>query len=351
MVEDGCVAGVTIQKLAKLAGVSLATVSRSLNTPHLVSPATLAKVQQVIRENDYVYKAMGRTLPKRRGSVIGVIIPSPSISVFASTLIGIQEVAFHKGYSLMVANTNYDAATEYHQLRQMQEQRVAGIIIAGYDMLNETLVLDIMKNGTPVMVMWDKVTHIPVNYVAIDNFRGAYASTDHCLRLGHTRIGALICVFSCNSRTRERLEGYQAALADHGIEYDPSLVISKKPTLVAGKEAAMRFLAMDSTPSAIICGGDHLAIGAMSVLSAAGKSVPDDISICGFDDVEMASYCQPSLTTIRVPCPEIGRLSMELLLEVIEQNDGQLRRCTLDTDLVIRRSCSRYTHKEGSQMV
>jgi len=338
---------ITIQKLAELAGVSQATISRSLNAPHLVSPATLAKVQQVMRENSYVYKATGYTLPKRRAPVIGVIIPSPSVSAFASTLIGIQEVAFHKGYPLIVASTLYDTATEYFQLKQFLEHRVAGIIIAGYDIQNEALILEIMKNGIPVLVMWDKVTHIPINYVAIDNFKGAYTATEYLLRLGHTRIGALICVFSCNSRTRDRLEGYQAALADYGVPYDPGLVISKKPLLTSGKEAAGRLLAMDNPPTAITCGSDHLAIGAISVLREAGLSIPDDISVCGFDDVDMASYCCPPLTTIKVPCSEIGRLSMELMLEIIEQNDNQLRRCTLDTNLVIRKSCIENRKKEA----
>lgn len=338
-------AGMTIQELAALAGVSPATISRSINAPHLVSPATLARIQQVMRDNNYVYKAMGQTIGKRRSAVLGVIIPSPSIAVFATTLIGIQEVAFSKGYPLIVANTYYDAATEYHLLKQFQEYRVAGIIIAGYDIQNEALILEIMQSGIPVLVIWDKVTHIPINYVGINNFKAAYAATEYLLQLKHTRIGALICLFSCNSRTRERLEGYQSALADYGVPYDPSLVISKKPTLTSGKEAAYRLLSMEEPPSAIVCGSDYLAIGAMSVIHESGRKVPDDISICGFDDVDMASYCSPPLTTIRVPCREIGRLSMELMLEIIEQKDDQLRRCTLETDLVFRKSCKEKTEE------
>ena len=334
-------ASVTVKNIAKIAGVSATTVSRCVHSPELVRPATLQRVQEMMREHRYVYNAAAASLSRRRSSAVAVTIPTPEVFVFAQTLVGIQEVAFKRNSPLFVGNTHYNPALERGILRQCLEHRIGGIIMAGYDPSNEGQVLELAPNGIPCVIIWEKPDNEQFDYVGIDNYQGTRSALDYLLALGHRRIGAVLGPTATNSRSRHRLQAYQDALAVWGIPYDPGLVLIREPMLLPGKEAAVYFLSLPTTPTAIFVGSDHLAIALMAALREQGVRVPEDVSICGFDGNDVAAYLVPALTTVRVPSTEMGRLAMTFLLEMqAEEMRVRPRRCLLDTELLIRQSCA-----------
>ena len=161
-------AQVTVKKIAKIAGVSATTVSRCFHSPHLVRPVTLQRIQEAIREHNYVYNATAANFSRRRSSAVAVTIPTPEVSVFAQTLVGIQEVAFKRNSPLFVGNTHYDPILERGILRQCLEHRFGGIIMAGYDPSNEGQVLELMANNIPCIIIWEKPDNAQFDYVGID---------------------------------------------------------------------------------------------------------------------------------------------------------------------------------------
>jgi DNA-binding LacI/PurR family transcriptional regulator len=333
-------AQITIQDVARLAGVSAATVSRALHSPHLVSQGTRENIQRVMRENHYIYNAAAADFSRNKSSVVGVFIPTTAGTVFAGTVGAIEEYAYEHGFPLMVSNTRYDPDIEAALLHQCLERRLAGVILTGYCQANEALILSMAEKGLPCLVAWEILPDsLPLSYVGIDNYQAAFDATDHLLGLGHRRVGLIVGPRSGILRARRRFDGYAAALEARGIPYDPSLVIERQPSMLNGKEAMSRLLHLSKPPTAVFAASDFLAIGALAAVREAGLQVPQDISVMGFDDIEFANYCNPPLTTVRVPGQEIGRMAVSLLMDLIAEGPPPRRLC-LDTQLVLRKSCA-----------
>lgn len=333
-------AQITIQDVALLAGVSPATVSRALHSPHLVSQPTRENIQRIMREQDYVYNASAADLSRKKSSVLGIFIPTTAGTVFAGTVGAIEEYAYEHGFPLMVSNTRYDPEIEAALLHKCLERRLAGVILTGYCQANEGLILSLADKGLPCLVAWEILPEsLPLSYVGIDNYQAAFEATDHLLSLGHRRVGLLVGPRSGILRARRRYDGYVAALLARGIACDPSLVIERRPSMLNGKEGMTRLLHLPEPPTAVFAASDFLAIGALAAVRDADLRVPDDISVVGFDDIEFANYCSPPLTTVRVPSQEIGHMAASLLMDFIAAGDAIPRRLCLDTELVLRKSC------------
>ncbi len=332
---------VTVQKLAELAGVSPATVSRCIHAPHMVRPTTLQRVQQIMLAHNYVPASSSADGAQRRSSVVAVSIPSQSIAVFAHTLSGIQEVAFEHNTPLFVGCTRYKPELERSILRQCIEQRVGGVILAGFDPSNADLVWELHAGGIPCTVLWEEPENPRICCVGIDNYRGARNALDYIVSMGHRRIAVILPPMETNNRTRLRLAAYRDTMATHKIPYDPELVFFREPLPKFAKEAIEHLLSLQRPPTAILSGCDHMALSVMSELRERGLRVPEDISLCGFDGDEISSLISPGLTSIRVPSIEVGRLGMTFLLEMMASEvPRKPRRCLLDTELVIRSSCA-----------
>lgn len=332
-------AKITIEKVAELAGVSPATVSRSLHSPNLVREATRQRVLKVIKESNYVYHALAADLSRRRSSTIGLIIPSTTGSIFVRTVFAILEMAQGHGYTVTIGNSRYDSATELSLLRRFNEHRLAGLLLTGYSVSEEQLRDQIDRSGVPVVIMWEKLDDPSLSYVGIDNYRAAYKMTEYLIGLKHRRIGLIIGPYSKVNRVRKRLEGYRECLADHGLPLDDSLVVEKEPNLADGMEAMNRLLSLPVPPTAVFAASDALAFGAMAAAKERGLKVPEDISISGFDDIDFSAYVDPPLTTIRVGGIEIGEIAVKCLLDMIENPSPQPRQVCLKTDLIVRDSC------------
>ncbi len=327
----------TVTDVAREAGVSSATVSRVLNRPYLVHESTRERVLKAMEACGYVTNALARGLSSRRTFTVGIIIPTITNPIFASSTGGAQEVFQHHGYTLFMGATDYDRDQEARLIRSFMEQQVDGLILTGYER-DPGLYEDLSRRNFPFIVTWTIVEDGRVPFIGFDNHRSAYRMTDYLADLGHQRIGMICGEPTKSDRARQRLEGYRHCLEDRGIPFPQELVIKRPYTFLDGKEAVWRMLALSPPPTAIFCANDILAIGAVHGIQEHGLDVPGDISVAGFDDLGFASYISPPLTTVRVPAREMGQRSAEALLEAIREGSLVAAHYVLDTDIIIRRS-------------
>lgn len=197
-----------------------------------------------------------------------------------------------------------------------------------------------MDQGISCVTIWEKLEESDLNFVGFDNLKAAYSATDYLIKLGHRRIGLIVGPYKKVGRVKKRFLGYQKALKESDIKFDPALVIATEPDLMEGRQAMRQILSLKDPPTAVFAASDRLAIGGLLEIKHAGLSVPQDVSLVGFDDVEFAAYCDPPLTTVRVPAKEMGYLAVKTLVQCIESPAEAARQYCLDTDLIIRDSCS-----------
>jgi DNA-binding LacI/PurR family transcriptional regulator len=336
-----------MQEIAAKAGVSLATVSRTIHSPHLVKDETREHIRQVMFEYHYVYNMTASDFSKKRSSVIGVIIPTTKGAIFSNSTQTIQQKAQEKGFSLIIGNTGYEGDVESTLLRQFQERRLAGIILTGFAIGQESAVKEVVQSGIPCVVIWETLEDSSLSFVGFNNFTAAYSVTEYLIQLNHQRIGLILGPYTKVRRAKRRLEGYRAALSDNGLKFDPRIVIEKHPTLQEGKEAMQRLLSMRHPPTGVFAASDMLALGALAAAREKGFRVPEDISVAGFDDIDFAAFSDPPLTTVRVPASQMGEMAVEVLMGMIEGNPEEVRQISLETELVVRGSCRRLERNRG----
>jgi DNA-binding LacI/PurR family transcriptional regulator len=338
---------VTMQEISKLAGVSSATVSRALHSPHLVRKATRERITRVMQTSGYVYNTTAADLSRRKSTTIGVIIPTTRSLVFSTSLLAIQEAAQENNYTIMAGSSKYDSMTESALISQFQERRLAGIILTGFLKGQQDLIRRLVRDGMPCVVIWDKLDDSLLSYVGFDNHKATYSITDYLIGLRHRRIGLIIGPCSKVDRVRRRLEGFLAAMQDHGIPHRPEWIIEKEPTMIDGREAMTRLMSAPERPTAVLAASDTLAVGALAAARDLGLRVPEDVSVAGFDDIDIAAYCNPPLTTVRVPAYEIGRLAVKVVIDMARTGNLEAQRYCLDTSLIVRQSCRKLKKNEA----
>ncbi len=331
----------SMKTIAKQVGLSPATVSRVFHSPHLVSLKTRDKVMNAVRESGYIYNAAAKDFSSKKSTVIGVLVPTAD-ALFGNTLCGIQNVTMGIGYSTIQGVTNYDLETEQKLLRQFQERRVAGIIMTGLVTGQEKLIESLADSGLPIVIVWEKLTDSRFNFVGFDNKNGGKIATEYLISLGHRRIGMLVGPFTKVSRVKKRLDGYLEALRENNIEPDDSLIMERLPRYIEGAEAMAGLLSLDNPPTAVFAASDALAVGAMHEVHQRGLRVPNDISIIGFDDADVAAFLNPPLTTIRVDAYKLGVIAAETIVGLAKGEILDPRHYTLGTDLIVRKSCAAY---------
>jgi LacI family transcriptional regulator len=304
---------VKLSDVAKLAGVSTATVSRALSLPQKVRSDTLVKIQRVIKKLGYVPHGAARALALRRTLTIGAVVPTLDNAIFAETTHALQKTLDEAGYTLLLACHEFDPDVETRVARTLIERGVDGVVLFGTDhqkplwQLIETLQL-------PYVLTWafDRTGAKPC--VGFDSRAAGRRVADYLADLGHRRFAMISGLTATNERHRARVQGVRDALAARGIPVDPGCVVEKPFSPSAGRDAMRELLACKAQPTAVICGNDVLAIGALAECHAAGLEVPGDISVTGFDDMAIASMISPGLTTVRFPAYELGKLAAENLL-------------------------------------
>ena len=322
-----------------MAGFSKATVSRAIHAPRLVRPETRERVMKVIERNGYVYDAVAGDLSRKQTSVLGLVIPTIRSSIFAMSTIGIQEAAHAGGFAVLIANSGYDPAGQAEMVRLLQQRRVAGVILTGLEPTLKPVLQEVTDRGVPCVVTWQSTAEENVSSVGFDNFKAAYQATDYLLSLKHRRIGLICGPKKQVGRVQQRHDGYQAALEARGIPLDPILIVERDYSLMEGKEAMRRLLSLPEPPTAVFAASDVLAMGALAGAREQGVRVPEDVSVVGYDDIDFAAYCNPPLTTVRVPAYEMGQLAVKVLVNLIRGRETGPQRYLLDTDLIVRGSC------------
>jgi LacI family transcriptional regulator len=327
----------TIRDVAREAGVSVATVSRVFNNSGPVRAETRQRIDEVAKRLSYTPNGAARMLSTRRTQTIGVLLPDLYGEFFSEVIRGIDQVVQRAGWHLLVSSSHNERAEIEAALRVMRG-RVDGLIVMSPDLDAHTLARN-LPEGLPVVLLNCEADGRTFDSINIDNYGGARAVTEHMLSLGHTRIG-LITGPLRNHDARERLRGSHEALRTAGVEPVPELEVTGDFSETSGHAAALRLLELDPRPTAVLAANDSMAIGALSALREAGVRVPEDVAVAGFDDIPIARFVTPALTTVRVSIPELGGLATRRLFDALASRNRQEReQQLLSTQLVVRRSC------------
>ncbi len=312
---------ITIREIAHEAKVSTATVSRALNAPEKVAEETRQAVMAVIERHHFVMDGVAMSLASRRTRTIGLIIPTITNSIYASSTQAIQQCAQASGYAVLVGVSEFDAGQEASLIRRLLERRVDGLILTGTtraSALYETL----KRNGLPFILTWQPSEESELPSVAFDNFAAARLAMDHLIRLGHRRIGLICGRSEANDRALARRLAYEAAMRGLGVAEAEWLIFERDFEFIEGRTAMHRMLDHRLPPTAVFCANDIQAIGALSECQARGVKVPDEMSLIGFDDLPISQYLSPQLTSIRVPASQMGYLAAEKLLAWIASGEA-----------------------------
>jgi LacI family transcriptional regulator len=327
----------TLEDVARRCGVSAATVSRALNSPTRVRPETLARIEAAVAELGYTPHFGGRALALGRANTVGVVIPTMENAIFAEGLQAMQERLAEDGVTLLVATSGYDAAREAGQIRALLARGVDGLALIGEDRPEATYRL-LQERRVPHVLVWTWRPDAPRPLVGFDNRAAARAIAERTLALGHRRVAMIAGVAEGNDRARLRVEGVRAALAEAGLALEPPRLVEAAYDAEAGAAAAGRLLALTPRPTALLCGNDVLAAGALLGIRRAGLAAPRDVSVTGFDDIDLARLVTPPLTTVRAPHRRMGRAAAELLLRLKDGEAAGAAGRRFDTHVVERES-------------
>ncbi|HYK04321.1 MAG TPA: LacI family DNA-binding transcriptional regulator [Thermoanaerobaculia bacterium] len=332
----------TIRDVAARAGVSVATVSRTLNGVGPVHDDTSKRVFAAARALRYVPHAAARSLSIRRSHTLGVLLPEVHGEFFSEVIRGIDVAARARGYHVLVSSSHSDAQEMSAMLRALRG-RVDGLIVMSPDVELGSLSRALTAHS-PAVLLNSATNARPT--IRIDNYTGACSMTEHLIALGHRQI-AFITGPERNADAAERLRGYRAALGPTNGAKRGQLEIEGDFTEESGYRAVAKILALKQRPTAIFAANDAMAIGALRALREAGIAIPDDMALAGFDDIPMARYLTPQLTTVRVDIAEMGRRAVEYLVASLDGESAVRKHEVIPTTLVVRESCSAPSARQG----
>jgi DNA-binding LacI/PurR family transcriptional regulator len=328
---------VSIKDIAKAAGVSHSTVSRALRGSPLVREETKARIKQLARRMGYSPSAIARSLVTKRTLTIGLVVTSVADPFWAEVVGGIEEMALEHGYSVLLTNSNRERQRELAAVQMLGEKRVDGIIVAASRV--GALYRPVLGElGVPVVLInrHSEDKEPTIHSIATDNVQGGYLATAHLLELGHRRIGYIADPEDLSSNS-DRLQGYRRALVEWGLTFNPALVVDGDGRLEGGWHAMRLLLSVLPPVTGVFCYNDLTAIGALRAIREAGKKVPEEVSVVGYDDLAQAAYSCPPLTTVAQAKREMGRQAMEMILQLMA-DAGPVEDIVLPGELVVRES-------------
>lgn len=310
----------TIRDVAARAGVSVATVSKVINSRYGVAAGTTARVQAVIDELGYQASLVAQSLRNHRTNVIGILVLD--LEPFSTELLkGAADAIRGSGFELVIYSAGGNASDRVGWERRYLS-RLSGTLIDGAVLVTPTVV-DV-NYGSPVVAIDPQAGQSDLPTVDSDSLRGAQLATGHLLELGHRRIAHVIGIAD-HGASRWRLAGYREAMAAAGLPEDPALVVQGAFTFGSGVEAARQLFSLAERPTAVFAANDDMATGVMWAAGEYGLKVPHDLSVCGFDDTPLSRQLWPALTTVQQPSREMGKIAAEQLLSVLRgHGPGQL---------------------------
>jgi LacI family transcriptional regulator len=326
----------TLEDVARAANVSTATISRAINTPDKVALQTRLRIQNVVREFGYTPHSGGRTLASNRSNTVGAIIPTMANAMFASGLQSFQEELSTAGVTMLVASSGYDGRHELSQIQSLITHGADGLLLIGDARLPETREFLALRR-IPYVISWCYRPGSKLLFAGFDNHKAAYQMTMEVLNQGHRQIAMIAGISKHNDRARNRIKGVKQAIKDFGKNARLLSVIETQYSQALGGDAFTQLMQQSNTPTAIVCGNDVLAVGAIVRARQLGIAVPQDVSITGFDDIDLATAVCPSLTTVRVPQNRMGQTAARLLLELLSTGKKPPS-IELDTEIIHRES-------------
>lgn len=328
----------TMKEVAKYAQVSVATVSRVINGNGYVSPALQEKVRAAMETLNYHPSALARSLRRQQTMTIGVLVPQINHMFFGNLAFVIEHALFASGYQVLVCNTEEDSEKEDAYIESLLRQRVDGVILVPTGRSSRNIQRLWQQNIAVVLLDRTLIGLEGISQISSDNESGGYLGARHLLELGHRRIG-VICTSNSSPPMIQRLTGVKRAFAEFGLEYDSGiLVVSTLYQYSAGYEAVESFFEGPRTPTAVFSFTDVMALGVLRAAADMGLSVPGDLSIMGYDNLETTDYTSPRLTTISQPIHEMAHAAVQSLQGQMQGVSGPPETLTYPVKLIVRES-------------
>ena len=328
---------VTINQVAKMAGVSTATVSRALNKPNTVSEAVKKKIERIIKKIGYIPNAGARSLMLKRTGSIGVIVPTLDNAIFAQGLEEFQRQLSQSGYQMLVASTNYDPEIENQQMRNLLLQGVEGIAMFGSSQKLELIRL-LRTRKLPYIHIGTLETPLNGYAAGFDNKKAIQLGVEYLVQVGHRNFGMIAGKTENNDRARDRVDGVVELLKRNRISLKKESIIEVPYQIQDARIALKKLLQINPSISAVVCGNDVLAIGALLEAQSQGIKIPHQCSILGFDNLELSRHIQPSLSTIHIDAIGMWSKAAHHLMSQINGINRLPRKILADVSLVIRDS-------------
>ena len=337
---------VTIKDIARLAGVSATAVSMALNRHPRISDETRERILTLAKELNYRPNYAARSLIGGQSHTMGLIITSITNPFYPELARGIEDKAMEMGYTIILCSTNYDARLQKNFIEILRSKGVDGIIFSSVER-HDAHIAPLVEERFP-FVLVNRRIHKPglaakIDHVVLDNFSGGYLVIDHLYRLGHRRIG-IIAGSIASSTAWERTEGAKKAMHERGIVLEQGLMAECDFSKERAHEAARRLLSLPSPPTALFAENDYMALGVRDAALDMGLTIPGDVALVGFDDIEASGLKGVELTTVNQKKYEMGTLAVELLARRIEDRDLPARQIVLKPEIIIRRTCGYYTN-------
>jgi len=322
----------TVKEIAAIAKVSVATVSRALQRPEMVSEDTRERIYEVVKRLGYTPNALARNLRTARTRLIVALLPDIANPFFSEVIRGIEQVAYENGYSVLLGETQSNLVREQAYADMVAARQADGMIT----MFHRVPAIP-MAGRLPLVNACEYVKDSAISSVYVDNVAASSAAVDYLVALGHRDI-AFIAGPSSSPICVDREQGYHQALKRAKIAIDPALTAVGDFSIEAGERAVEMFRAQGRTFSAVFCANDEMAIGAMRALISSGLRIPEDVSVVGFDDIRFSRYTTPPLTTVSQPKNALGREAMTMLIEILNDPEVPPRKRVLTAELVVRGS-------------
>lgn len=332
----------TIKDIARLAGVSTATVSRVLNNKPYISKEIKEKVMFIIKQTGYRPNLNAKSLASQQTFTIGVIVPNIANPYFAEITQWLEFFADKNDYDIILVDTRNNPQKEKRIFDMFRQKRVDGIIIASLlKKESEIVIYEFLKNKYPIVLIDRHFESIITDYVVNDNELGGYMATKHLIELGHKKI-----TFLCRSleeyAVKLRYKGYLKALQEYNLPIkEEYLIESNIPLIEGGIKGAEIFANLKSNPTAIFAANDYMAIGAMKYLKEKCYKIPQDVSIVGFDNIELSQYIEPPLTTVTQNKMEMCKIAFEILLRKIENPEKDFEQVVIPPKLIERKTTTK----------
>jgi LacI family transcriptional regulator len=329
---------VTMADVARLAGVSVSTVSHVINETRPVSEELRRRVQDAILASGYHPNQIARALATSNSSLIGIVMSAMSNPMFGDVVAAMEAKARRHGYTLLVTDSRDDPVVEAQGVRVMLDRRVDGVILAPANDERSAGILELLATRRTPTVLLDRFADPRFDMVGAESVRSTALLVEHLARAGHQRIGFLSGMTGV-STTTERLEGYRLGLAEWDLPFERALVRSGRSTVSGGYHATRALLSGRRPPTAIIGANNNMTVGAYRAAREVQRQIPDDLAIVSFDDIEWADLFEPSLTAVAQPIAAMGSAAISLLLTRMEDPEGVRSSVRLPTTFVHRESC------------